>query len=361
MSRIQRPLSRPATPFGIAVVVLGAVLAGCSASNPAPPTTQAAQREPSATTTAVKPTSYITPQRRLDVGGCPLFPVDNAFHATVTGLRARSDSSTVIAAMGGRNLKVRPAFSAGVWEGSRSGIPVNVVDSRKAQSVDFVGGTYAYMSDLEDHPIPDKPRFEGWPGIAWDRHLLVVDSATCESSEFFHVTPPWEDAKHRWLTETAVKVDLRSNIPSTHGTATASGTSMLAGMIRYDEVASGALNHVVGVSVPEIRKGDPVWPATKSDGRSANAETPQMGTWLRLRSTADLSQLGAQAKVVAKALQTHGAVIVDTNKSGIALSGEPDERWDDKDIKTLGVLSASDFEVVDPAPMMISSSTHQIR
>ncbi|MEZ5350465.1 MAG: hypothetical protein R2714_14885 [Microthrixaceae bacterium] len=37
-----------------------------------------------------------------------------------------------------------------------------------------------------------------------------------------------------------------------------------------------------------------------------------MGTWFRLRSDADLSGLGPQARVIAEALQEYGAVLMDT-------------------------------------------------
>jgi len=305
--------------------------------------------------------SYITQGSRLGVGGCPIYPDDNVFHATVTTLPVRSDSAAVLAAMGGTRLTVRAAFSASIWEGSRLGLPVNVVDSRTATSVDVVGGLYSYNSDLSGHAIPSAPRIEGWPGLAWDRHLLLVDSATCMSSEFFYVTPPWMNFAGRWLAETAVKVDLQTNTPRARGTATASGTSMLAGLTRFDEVAAGEIDHVIGVAIPTIKAGAINWPATGTDGRSSDPNAPAMGSWLRLRADVDLSRLRPQARVIARAMQQHGAMVVDTNASGLALSGEPDLRWDDQDLATLGGLSAADFEVVDPTPMKISNGSYQIR
>lgn len=305
--------------------------------------------------------SYITPGTRLGVGGCPIYPDDNVFHATITSLPVRSDSAAVLAAMGGARLTVRAGFSASIWEGSRLGLPINVVDSRTTPSVDVIGGLYNYLSDLSGHAIPASPRIEGWPGMAWDRHLLLVDSATCTSSEFFYVSPPWMNFAGRWAAETAVKVDLQTNLPRARGTATASGTSMLAGLTRFDEVASGEIDHVIGVAIPTIKTGVVNWPATGTDGRSSDPNAPAMGSWLRLRSDVDLSKLRPQARVIARAMQRHGAMVVDTTVSGIALSGEPDLRWDDQDLATLGGLSAADFEIVDPTPMKIADGSYQIR
>lgn len=240
-------------------------------------------------------------------------------------------------------------------------MPLNVVDSRTTRAIDVEGGTYAYASDLRGHPIPASARLEGWPTIAWDRHMLIVDTATCTASEFFHVTPPWENLTGRWRADTAIKTDLRSNTPRAGGSAMASGLSLLAGMIRYDEVASGRINHVVSITVPTIKDAPPVWPATRSDGRSKLTHAPAMGTWLRLRADIDLSALRPQARIVARALQEHGAIISDTNNHGLALAGEPDDRWDDEDLATLGTLSAQDFEVIDPTAMKVRDGSHQIR
>ncbi|MCB1257726.1 MAG: hypothetical protein KDB26_11510 [Microthrixaceae bacterium] len=331
----------------------GAEAIGVSGVNP--------QRPSPTTTQPAKPATFVTSGKRQPIGSCSVFPADNVFHATVTSLTPRPDSASAIAAMGGQNLAVRAGFSALIWEGSRAGVPVNVVDSQTTPLRDVEGGAFAYASDLVDHPIPDSARLEGWPGIAWDRHMLVVDTATCYSSEFFHVTPPWQNLTGRWKADTAVKFNLGSNSPGTGVSAMASGLSMIAGMVRYDEVAAGHVDHAIAVSVPVIKSGSPVWPAMASDGRSTATHAPAMGTWLRLRSNVDISRFGSQARVVADALKRHGAIIADTNHNGIALAGEPSENWNDADLDALGSLTAADFEVIDPTPMMISKNSHQIR
>jgi hypothetical protein len=63
---------------------------------------------------------------------------------------------------------------------------------------------------------------------------------------------------------------------------------------------------------------------------------------------------------VADALREHGAIVADSG-SGFVLRGEPDERWDDDDIDTLGTLTLEDFEVVDASPMMVARDSYQLR
>ena len=336
------------------------------AAVPARAAARAAQATPATlapTTTAAPapapaPAAPVTtaPATRSGLAGCPLFPANNAFNAQVLTLPVRSDSAAVLAAEGGAGQRVRAGFTSGVWQGSRGGYPVNVVDSRTDASVDYVIAAYPGVSDPTGHTLPAVPRFEGWPTIAWDRHLLTVDTATCTSSEAFNVSPPWENPTGRWVADSAVHFDLRSNDLPPRGSATASGLSMLHGLVRYDEVASGRVGHAVTVTLPQIRQGAAVWPARFSDGRSTNPAAPQMGTWRRLRADVDLSGLGPQARTVAEAMKVHGAVVGDTGPGGLVVNGEPDERWNDTDLSGLGSLSLADFEVVDASGMRVDDS-----
>ena len=99
-----------------------------------------------------------------------------------------------------------------------------------------------------------------------------------------------------------------------------------------------------------------MWPATHTDGKGADPALPQMGSWLRLRADVDLSTLSPQARVVAQAMRDHGAIVGDTGVNGMAINGEPDVRWNDTDLNTLGNLSLADFEVVDPSAMRVDGT-----
>jgi len=342
-------------------VATAAIAAACvpASDDTGAPNANPAPSQPPAVRGPQTPTpegTFITPGERLGVAGCPLFPRNNAFHADITRLQRHPNSDAMIDTVG-RGLRMGSVHS-GIWQGSRGGIPVNVVDSRSSATATFRVGTYAYMSDLEAHPMPASPRIEGHPGAAWDKHLLTVDSATCRSHEFFYVQRV--PVLNVWTAETAVKIDLTTNNPRPRGTAIASGGSMLAGLVRYDEVASGEIDHAISVVVPTISNQGPVWPAFRTDGRSSDPNAPRMGTWLRLRADADLSGLGPHALVIARALQQHGAIISDTG-GGFGLSGENDHRWNDADMGTIGNLELGDFEVVDPTPMKVNDATYEIR
>lgn len=369
---IRRPFSIRS--ISVAALTAGALVAvGCTpSSDPSPSDPAPVVRDPGSVQAPTTPTpttpqstppagSFIAAKERMGVGGCQLFPNNSVFHADVSSLPASPSSAATIAAAGA-DMPVRTSFRSSVWQGSRGGIPVNIVDSRSTPMQDVNLGTYHYMSDGRNHPIPSSPKVEGYPGMAWDRHMLIVDSATCTSHEFFYVNPPIPFITTRWSAETAVKFDLSSNAARNRGSALASGFSMLARMVRYDEVAAGELNHVLGMSLPTISNQGPIWPAGGSDGRSSNTNTPRMGTWFRLRADADLSGLGPQALVIARALQRHGAILGDTgpaNKTTIV--GENSEKWNNDDVDGLTRFTLSDFEIIDPTPMKVSNTTYEIR
>lgn len=398
--RPRRPLRQPlrrrirATAGGAALVAVAAITVACAPSSedsrtrtasqlglgvarveaagptvpvaPAPPTPSTAVPPTTPPTTAPAPAagSYITAGTRLGVGGCALFPRDNVFHATITALPNRADSAATIAAVGPAT-SLMAGFGSGLWQGSRPGYPVNVLDARTAATKDLlVGMDYAATSEPYGVPWPDVPRFEGWPGRAWDKHLLVVDSSSCRSWETINTQPPSENVfgtiLNRWYADKVVTVDLSSNVPRPGGTVTASGFSMLAGLVRYDEVASGNIDHVLAMSLPGISNAGATWPAQATDGRSTDPSAPKMGSWFRLRSDVNLSGLGPQASVVAGAMRDHGVVLVDTGPNA-AISGEPDLRWNDADLGGLTGLTMSDFEVVDPSAMKVSDGSLRIR
>lgn len=320
-------------------------------SEPAAPTAPRTPAPPEGT--------FVTPGERPGIAGCDLFPRDNAFHASIQRLPVHPRSDSMLSAAGGASLVLNAGFSAAPWEGARPGYPVNIADSRSSEVTGVVARTHTGTSDTEGHPMPTAPRFEGWPANRWDRHLLVVDPATCTSHEMIGVTPPGQNPLGAWFVDKAVTIDLGSNAYRGGGTVKVAGVSMLAGLVRYDEVATGELDHAISMSLPSAG-GRSVWPARSSDGPNPDPAAPPMGTWLRLRGDVDLSSLGPQARTIARALQDHGGVLADTG-GRFALSGEPDVRWDDADLRGLRGLTVADFEVVDPMPMMVSRDSLRIR
>lgn len=306
----------------------------------------------------IGPASYIASKPRMGIAGCPIYPTNNAFHADITGLDTLPESDQIIATMG--DEPVNPPSSS-VYNGIGGGIPVNVVDSTVDPSRTVVKqGFLLQPESLGKFPMPSSPRVQGYPGVSSDQHLLLFDKATCRTHEFFLFRPPHLSFYQTFEADSARTLDMTSNEMPKRA-ATVSSISMLAGMIRYDEVEAGSINHVIVAGVPNTSNALGIWPAApRTDGPSSDPYAPKIGQWLRLKDI-DTSGFGPKAKVIIRAMQTHGVVIHDTNYGRISLGKENDSRWDNEDMNTLRQITASDFEVVDASPMMIARDSYEIR
>jgi hypothetical protein len=93
--------------------------------------------------------------------------------------------------------------------------------------------------------------------------------------------------------------------------------------VRYDEIQDGAINHVLKIAVP-ITKCAHVFPMVGDECGIRGANAPPEGARIRIKPSVDLSSLGlsAEALVVARALQTYGAVIGDQSGGPVSLKLE---------------------------------------
>jgi hypothetical protein len=213
---------------------------------------------------------------------------------------------------------------------------------------------YADESDPGPYPIPADAAVESGS----DHHVLLVDDSTCTLYE------TWDSARRpdgTWTAGSGAVWNLRSDAlrPDGRTSADAAGLPILPGLVRYEEVASGHVDHPVRFTAPVTQRAH-VWPARHDAGSGTDPNLPPMGAWFRLRADFDTSRLGPQARVVAEALKTHGMVLAD-NGSAWYLSGAPDERWDNDDLRGLSAIRGSDLVAVDTAPMMVGRDSGATR
>jgi hypothetical protein len=298
------------------------------------------------------------------LGGCTAFPADNILNAPITSAALHPRSSAWVArlrsvdgAHGGVGAYTQP------WQGSRGGLPINIGGVARDLVLD---GSYGEPVARFSTSMPLAPRVEGEPNPqgAWDRHVLVVDPVTCQLTE--HIQYRFDLRFNNWLTSGSVAWDLRTNdrsrplVPGGVG-AEAAGLPIAPLVYRYDEVTAGHVDHALRFAASSVAPSPPLWPAVGSDGRDAHPDAMPMGARLRLRKDTDLSQLGPQARVIARALQDYGMILADSTVSGWGLSGESDGRWNDADLGTLHTLDIDQFEVVDIANWQVSPRTMQAR
>ena len=142
--------------------------------------------------------------------------------------------------------------------------------------------------------------------------------------------------------------------PDTWTSADAAGLALLPGLVRYDEVAAGHIDHAIRVSV-NATDARHIWPA-RHDAGTANSNLPPMGLRLRLKASVNISSFSPANQVILNALKTYGAIVAD-NGSSWFISGAPDSRWNDSDLHNLTALHGSDFEAVDESSLMVDPNS----
>ena len=268
---------------------------------------------------------------------CTVFPSDNVWNRRVDGLPARSDSDVLIAAIGADDY-LHPDFSSTAWNGGLGyGIPINKVNlSTPKYTVSF---HYAGESDAGPYPIPAHPRIEGGS----DAHLILWDTQGCRLYEIFDA----HKSGGQWYGGSGAIWNLRSNKLRPNGwtSADAAGLPILPGLVRYDEVAAGAIRHALRFTAPRTCP-DHIYPARHDAGDWSCATYPPMGLRVRLKASVDISGFAPQARVILLALKRYGMLLAD-NGSPWYVTGAPNAGWNDDQLHDFHQLHGSDFEVVD--------------
>jgi hypothetical protein len=276
---------------------------------------------------------------------CPIFPADNPWNQQVNRLPVAANSAMYIAAIG-LDAPVHPDFGT-VWDGAPNGIPYTVVGgSTRKVHVSFL---YASESNRGPYPIPRNAPIEGGPHATGDRHVIVVDRATCTDYELWDAFP--HDHGRRWSAGSGAIFHLRSDRlrPAGWTSADAAGLPILPGLARYDEVAADVIDHALRFTAP-CTASQFIYPARHEASTCPSRWAPPMGLRVRLKASVDISRLPYQARVVAQALKTYGMILAD-NGSPWYISGAPNPRWNDAALHTLDELTGRDFEVVDTSSL----------
>jgi hypothetical protein len=342
--------------FVIAAMLL---CAACASSSPkATPTT--APRGPEIgdalsidnttlpTTTVTTATNTTTRRAGIPVPApslpCTVFPADNPWNTDITNAPVHPNSSNFVASIGAGG-HLHPDFGA-FYEGAPIGIPFVHVGAAQARVP--ISFDYADESDPGPYPIPGDAPIEGGPNSDGDRHVIVVDDAACKLYELF-------DAHKQgagWHAGSGAVFDLRSNaLRHDYWTsADAAGLPIYAGLVRYDEVHAGAINHALRFTVSRTQRGF-IHPATHFASSSPDPNAPPMGLRLRMKPTYSCAALSHEAQVVCAALKQFGMIVAD-NGSNWFVSGQHDPRWNDDALGDIKSIPGAAFDAVDTGPII---------
>jgi hypothetical protein len=271
------------------------------------------------------------------IGGCPIFPPDNPWNTDIS--KAPVDfSHDYIGSLG--SMTLWPDFGGN----GQYGIPwVSVPYTQPFVPVSL---DLADESDAGPYPIPLDAPVEGGS----DRHVIALRQGDCKLFELYAAVRQGQG----WHAYSGAVWDLRSNAlrPDTWTSADAAGLPILPGLARRDEADSGVIRHALRITVPVTQRAY-IHPATHWASSNTDPNQPPMGLRVRLKASYDIAGLHGQARTVAQALKTYGALVADNAGSPrVYVGGEVSTGWNDDDLNGLKTIPASALEAVQTGPVL---------
>jgi hypothetical protein len=269
------------------------------------------------------------------------FPSNNLWNTNIASAPVDPNSTNLINYIGA-SVTLHPDFGAGLYDGQSMGIPYVIVPGTQPL-VPVKLTAYPSESDPGPMPIPANAPIEGYPHPGdGDRHVLVLDQGGCWLYELYQGAVK----SGQWSAGSSAIWDMTINEqrPYTWTSADAAGLPVFVGLVRYDEVAAGAINHAVRFTIPTTREAFTP-PASHWASSVTDSNAPPMGMRMRLKASFDISGFSPANQVILTALQNYGMILAD-NGSAVYITGMPDSNWNNNDLHNLGTVTAGDFEVV---------------
>jgi hypothetical protein len=286
------------------------------------------------------------------IGNCTVLPADNIWNTRIDQLPVSPSSATWVNTIG-PSSPMHPDFGSGTYNGEPIGIPFIAVPGTQTK----YPATFTYQSESDPGPyaVPLNAPIEGGSSSTGDRHVISIDTDNCILYEIFDGFPQTAS----WQGGSGAIFNLLSDAlrPATWTSADAAGLPIFPGLVRYDEIAAGAIRHAIRFTVPKTQNTF-VWPARHEASSLTGAQYPPMGARFRLKSSFNISTFSPTNQIILLALQRYGMILAD-NGSSWYISGAPDSRWNNDDLHVLTTITGSNFEAVDVSPLMVNPNTGQ--
>jgi hypothetical protein len=231
------------------------------------------------------------------------------------------------------------------------GIPWQIVSP--SQALVHVSFTYASQSDPGPYPLSASTPIEAGS----DRHAIMVNPSTCTLYELWDT---YYLTGGRSTAGSGAIWGLSSNAlrPAGWTSADAAGLPILPGLVNYNEVSAGSMDHAIRFTAQCTNEAY-VWPARHEAGQN-DSSCPPMGARFRLAASFSLpaSECSAMCQTVITTMKTYGLILAD-NGSNWYFQGTADTRWTYNEVDQLKQIPASDFVAVDESCLMVSSNSGQ--
>ncbi len=241
-------------------------------------------------------------------------------------------------------------------------------------SESYMHKDYIEAQHWNDVPIPSNAlpagNAEGLAGGHYDGHLVIISFDNKYSWEFYKAQKRPDGS---WLANSVRKWDLSGpgiNSPyDKHSSQRAASVPLLHGLITYDEVAKGSIDHALAFCYhgETIRTHWALYPTEKSlAGISSRPWAMKLGERIQLDPTVNCNSLGLKpfGLMVCVALQEYGMIFVENTGPGdnyvfMEYMGGQTRKWSDLGIKgsELRGIPLSKLRIIEPLVPPFSSST----
>jgi hypothetical protein len=290
----------------VGMAVIGAaLLSGCAQTGNAPSTSQTAQVA-----------SLATPEAS---GPWRPFSADSPWNRQIPAGTAYDPDSDVLAADFGN----QPVLYINMPEWSVAVHPVDSEGVERRFVRPLYEGYYGRgFGPRKRVPIPDGASPAGPDGGT--AYMVLEDRAAGAAWE---MRQAGQDANGAWFAGFGSKIDLNgsgvnpvgaaANGPHDSTSPRPSGAPLIAGLIRVEDVKAGRIDHALAFGYKNVRTDTFVSPASTAlksgPDRPSNAAGLPFGTRIQLDPSYDIenTKLSPEGKVIARALQEYGAILVD--------------------------------------------------
>jgi hypothetical protein len=283
---------------------------------------------------------FNTPEADEILSKLQVFPKDNPWNEDISERPVHPDSDKIIDTIG-RQLRFR-------WNHDMSFVIVPPDQPKVPLQIEYAG-----ESDPGPYPIPDNAPLEGWPLSGapldkmqreggGDRHILIVDPAALKLYETFYTFR----TDQGWKCGSAAIFDLTSNKlrPDGWTSGDAAGLPIFPGVVRFDDVERGIVNHAMRVTFRKTRRAY-VYPATHYASSHKDPSLPRMGDRFRLKKDFDVSKFPPHVQAILKGLKKYGMMVAD-NGIEWAISIAPDSRILGLETIDHKAVKGNDFEMI---------------
>jgi hypothetical protein len=306
------------------------------------------------------PALFNTSEADAVMSAVQLMPVTNAFNEDVSGRPLHASSDAIIARITSDLSVSRRSLRAFAGDNF-----VLVPDAQPTAAIRYIG--FPDESDGADintglavFPFPGVLPLSNWPRETGSTTLVMHQescSGDCRSITFRVGTgdfwETWQTARTvntpSWEASNGARWSILANTLRPPGWASAidAGLPVLPGLVRYDEVSRGAVEHALLLTVQSTR-GQYVYPATHKTASNNDLDRPRMGERLRLKSSFEIPEAWpAEARVMAMALKKYGALVAE-NRGFFSVRFTPDDRYPPNAFAELATITIDQFEVIEP-------------